>query len=68
MGKFYANWRVQALLLLLAGIGALSGCVERRYTIQNGAARGDGGRQRRRNRPVARVKELQSTTETGRSR
>ena len=34
MGKFYANRRAQALLLLFAGIGALSGCVERRYTIR----------------------------------
>ena len=34
MGKFYANRRVQALLLLFSGIGALSGCVERRYTIR----------------------------------
>jgi hypothetical protein len=34
MGKFYANRRLQALLLLLSGIGALSGCVERRYTIR----------------------------------
>jgi hypothetical protein len=32
MGKL-ANRRVQALLLVL-GIGALSGCVERRYTIR----------------------------------
>jgi PEGA domain len=35
MGKFYANpLRVQALILLAAGVGALSGCVERRYTIR----------------------------------
>ena len=34
MGKIYANRRAQALLLLFAGIGALSGCVERRYTIR----------------------------------
>ena len=34
MGKIYANIRVQALILLVAGIGVLSGCVERRYTIR----------------------------------
>ena len=34
MGKFYARGRIQALLLLFVGIGALSGCVERRYTIR----------------------------------
>jgi PEGA domain len=34
MGKFYANGRMPALLLLFLGIGALSGCVERRYTIR----------------------------------
>ncbi len=34
MGKFYASGRIQALLLLFVGIGALSGCVERRYTIR----------------------------------
>ena len=35
MGKIYANIRVQALILLIAGIGVLSGCVERRYTIRS---------------------------------
>ena len=34
MGKFYANGRSPALFLLFVGIGALSGCVERRYTIR----------------------------------
>lgn len=34
MGRFNANCRVRSLLLLLVGIGALSGCVERRYTIR----------------------------------
>jgi hypothetical protein len=34
MGKFYANRRAQVLLLLFLGVGALSGCVERRYTIR----------------------------------
>jgi hypothetical protein len=34
MGKFYANGRIPALLLLFLGVGALSGCVERRYTIR----------------------------------
>ncbi len=34
MGKFYANRRIPALLLLFLGVGALSGCVERRYTIR----------------------------------
>jgi hypothetical protein len=34
MGKIYARFRVRILILLLAGIGALSGCVERRYTIR----------------------------------
>ena len=58
MGKFYTNRRTQALLLLLSGIGALSGCVERRYTISNRAAGRNGSRQRRRDRSVARLKEL----------
>ena len=34
MGKFYANLRGPAFLLLLAGACAVSGCVERRYTIR----------------------------------
>jgi hypothetical protein len=34
MGRLNANCRVQALLLLFIGIGMLTGCVERRYTIR----------------------------------
>jgi hypothetical protein len=34
MGKLYANFRMQAVILLLASIAVLSGCVERRYTIR----------------------------------
>jgi hypothetical protein len=34
MGKVAGNRRIQVLLLLLGGLGALSGCVERRYTIR----------------------------------
>jgi PEGA domain len=36
MGKYNPNWRgqVRAVLLLSSGLGALSGCVERRYTIR----------------------------------
>jgi hypothetical protein len=34
MGKYYANRRVLTLLLVLSGMVALSGCVERRYTIR----------------------------------
>ena len=34
MGKLHANGRGPAAVLLLAGIGLISGCVERRYTIR----------------------------------
>jgi len=34
MGKLHANGRGSAAVLLLAGIGLCSGCVERRYTIR----------------------------------
>jgi hypothetical protein len=34
MGKFQTSRPVQAIILLVCGIGALSGCVERRYTIR----------------------------------
>jgi hypothetical protein len=34
MGRFNANRRVQAILLLLFAVSAFSGCVERRYTIR----------------------------------
>ncbi|MFI5461522.1 MAG: PEGA domain-containing protein [Isosphaerales bacterium] len=35
MGKLHANGRGPAAVLLLAGIGLISGCVERRYTIRS---------------------------------
>ena len=34
MGRFNANRRTQAILMLLFAIGMFSGCVERRYTIR----------------------------------
>ena len=34
MGRFNANCRFQAILLVLFAIGAFSGCVESRYTIR----------------------------------
>jgi PEGA domain len=34
MGRFNANRRTQAILMLLFAIGTFSGCVERRYTIR----------------------------------